>query len=205
MAESVALKGMPMEKKVSYMLDKTYEGLVEVGYNKITLDLVAAKVGVSKGTISYYFNNKEELMTKTLMYISDVVYYEVKQCANGVSDPKQKLLNFVDALWNTYWNNPKYPDIMKVYFDLWFHGLYSKSLYEAACVIDGKLYDLLDQIVLDIYNARGGERTEDVFTKIIVISSVIDGAAKIVLSGTKEIDQDKLVQELKATVLKIVD
>ena len=205
MAESIALKGMPVEKKISYMLDKTYEGLVEVGYNKITLDLVAEKVGVSKGTISYYFNNKEELMAKVFEYMSGIVYTEVKPYANEESDPKQRLVNLVDGLWNAYWKNPKYPDIMKVYFDLWFHGMHNKSLYDAACVTDGRLYDIVYKIVSDIYNAKDEESNEDLFTKVIVISSTIDGAAKIVLSGTKEIDQDKLVQELKATVLKIVD
>ena len=205
MAESVALKGMPMDKKVSYMLDKTYESLVEVGYNKITLDMVAEKVGVSKGTISYYFNNKEELMAKTLEFLSGVVYTDVKSYSNENSDPKQRLVNLVDGFWNSYWKNPKYPDIMKVYFDLWFHGMHNKSLYDAACVTDGRFYDLIYNIVSDIYNAKDEQSNEDLFTKVIVIASVIDGATKIVLSGTKNIDQDKLVQELKATVLKIVD
>jgi AcrR family transcriptional regulator len=205
MAESVALKGMPLEKKVSYMLYKTYEGLVEVGYNKITLDMVAEKVGVSKGTISYYFNNKEELMAKTFEYLSGVVYAEVNQSASEESDPKQRLLNLVDGFWNSYWKNPKYPDIMKVYFDLWFHGMHNKSLYDAVCVTDGRLYDIIYKVVSGIYDAKNEQSNEDLFTKVIVIASTIDGAAKIVLSGTKDIDQDKIVRELKATVLKIVD
>lgn len=210
MAESVALKGMSQEKKVSVMLDRAYEVIAEMGYNRITLDMVAAKVGVSKGTISYHFKNKELLLVRTVEYLSEVILSDVKLLPRGETEPKQRLLNFVEGLWFSYWHNDKYPKIFKVYFDLWFQGINNEELSRVTADIDDKFYQKVIEMLRDVYSQREKEQgiaqlsDKEIFAKAIMINAAIDGASKIVLSGSKDLDSDCLFKEMLRTVSNII-
>lgn len=210
MAESVALKGMSQEKKMSFMLDKAYEVISEVGYNWTTLDMVAEKVGVSKGTISYHFKNKDLLLAQTVEYLAEVVLTDTNLPLDGETEPKQRLLNFAERTWLSYWHNEKYPDIFQVYFDLWFQGVRSEELCRVTAAIDEKFYQKIKELLKDIYNQRENEQgvvqlsDKDIFTRAVMINAAIDGAAKIVLSGSKDLDPECLFKEMLRTVSSII-
>lgn len=211
MAESVALKGMDLEKKISFMLDRAYEVIAEVGYNRTTLDMVAKKVGVSKGTISYHFKNKELLLARTVEHLSEVILADSKPFLTDETEPTQRLLNFVERLWHSYWRNDKYPDIVKVYFDVWFQGVSCEELCRVTADIDEKFYQNFRVLLKDIYSQREKEQRvaqrsdKEIFTKAIMIMAAIDGAAKIVLSGSKDLDTDCLFKEMLSAVSSIID
>lgn len=205
MAESVALKGMDAENKRTFMLDKAYEVLAEVGYNQLTLDMVAEKVRVSKGTISYYFKNKEELIAETYLYLFDSFLADVNKHAAKSSDPKQNLANYIETVWSCYWENAKYPKIFQVYYDLWFQGIYNKRLYEVSMKTDERIIKTLYRLLKNIYNGNSAQKSAEINTKLLTIVALIDGAAKLVLSGPKTVQKENLIQEVKATVMKIID
>lgn len=211
MAESIALKGMSQEKKMSFMLDKAYEVIAEVGYNRTTLDMVAEKVGVSKGTISYHFKNKELLLAQTVEYLAEVVLSDLNLPSDCEIEPKQRLLNFAERIWLSYWQNDKYPDIFQVYFDLWFQGIRSEELCRMTAAIDEKFYKKIIAMLKDIYSQRENEQgivrlsDKEIFSRAIMIIAAIDGAAKIVLSGSKDLDRGCLFKEMLRTVSNIID
>jgi TetR/AcrR family transcriptional repressor of bet genes len=47
-------------------INATLECICEVGIDKITLDMVAAKAGFSKGIVAYYFKTKKQLVIESL-------------------------------------------------------------------------------------------------------------------------------------------
>jgi AcrR family transcriptional regulator len=204
MAESTALKGMSLDDKLTYILDLSYEALAEVGYNKITMEMVAEKVGVSKGTISYYFKNKEELIAKTLTYLADTLFSDVMAGTAESSYPKQKLINYVESSWRHYWNNKRHPEVYKVYYDLWFHGFYNKRLQGVANEIKKNFQSGIRNFIAEIYD-NDILKKERLDIKAIMVAAAIDGAARLVLSGLTNFAPEDLLQELKETVLKIVD
>ena len=210
MAESVALKGMCQEEKRSFMLDKAHEVILEVGYNRTTLDMLAEKIGVSKGTISYHFKNKDELLAQTVEYLSEVIVSNIKLLPKGENEPKQRLINFIERLWCSYWHIDKYPDIFKVYFDLWFQGVRSEELCQVTAAIDEKFYQKIKEMLKDIYSQRENEQgvvqlsDKEIYTRAIMINAAIDGAAKIVLSGSKDLDPECLFKEMLRTVSSII-
>jgi AcrR family transcriptional regulator len=210
MAESAALKGMSQDKKMSVMLDMAYEVIAEMGYNRITLDMVADKVGVSKGTISYHFKNKELLLARTVEHLSEVLLSNITLLPRGENEPKQRLLNFVEQLWLSYWRNDKYPKIIKVYFDLWFQGINSEELFRVTADIDDKFYQKITEMLRDVYSQREKEQgvaqlsDKEIYAKAIMIIAAVDGASKIVLSGSKELDPDCLFKEVLRTVSCII-
>lgn len=210
MAESVALKGMSLEKKLEFMLDKAYEVLAEVGYTRLTLDMVAERVGVSKGTISYHFKNKEQLLVRSVEHISFVVLEEMRIHPNGEIDPKQRLLNFTESLWFSFWHNEKHPEIFKVYMDLWFHGIHNEALSVATNAVDEKFYDEVHELLSAVYEQRKQEgcaeipSDKEIYAKVTLIVATVEGASKIVLSGPKDIDPGLLLEEIVRTVSKIV-
>ena len=51
---------LPEEKQL-YVLNAAMEVFAEYEYKKASTDLIAAKAGVSKGLLFYYFHNKKSL------------------------------------------------------------------------------------------------------------------------------------------------
>jgi AcrR family transcriptional regulator len=204
MAESTALKGMSLDDKLTYILDLSYEALAEVGYNKITMEMVAEKAGVSKGTISYYFKNKEELIAKTLTYLADTLFSDIMAGTAESSYPKQKLINYVESSWRHYWNNKRHPEVYKVYYDLWFHGFYNKRLQGITNEIEKDHQSEIRNFIAEIYD-NDIVKNEKLYIKAIMVTAALDGAARLVLSGLTNFAPEDLLQELKETVLKIVD
>ena len=56
---------LPEEKQLS-VLNAAMEVFAEYEYKKASTDLIAAKAGVSKGLLFYYFHNKKIVVFKDL-------------------------------------------------------------------------------------------------------------------------------------------
>lgn len=47
---------------------------LEIGYEKVSLELVAQKCGITKASVYYYFSNKSTLFTECLSYVMNNAY-----------------------------------------------------------------------------------------------------------------------------------
>ena len=64
---------LPEEKQLS-VLNAAMEVFAEYEYKKASTDLIAAKAGVSKGLLFYYFHNKKSLYLKTYEYMVQTLH-----------------------------------------------------------------------------------------------------------------------------------
>jgi AcrR family transcriptional regulator len=65
------------------------------GYHKTTVEEIAAAVGVSKGTIYYYFKNKEELYLAILREGVDLFHGELLKAAERAVSPQEKIKELI--------------------------------------------------------------------------------------------------------------
>ena len=200
MAESIALKGMPKEKKLKYILDTTYACLAEVGSNNITLDLIAEHAGVSKGTLSYYFKSKEELIVQTLSYLGERYIKTVSLSKAKTDDPRQQLLLEVETLWEFYLNEP---DLMIVYYDLWSQGFYNARYRKATAEIYSEYRELFSEPVRQILIEKNDYSEEHVEVHSSLVAGVIKGVAQEFLLNPGAVDSARLLRGLKESVLKV--
>ena len=57
-----SLKEEQREERTALILQAAYDGLVEKGYYETSMDEIAARVGISKGTLYLHFKSKEDLI-----------------------------------------------------------------------------------------------------------------------------------------------
>jgi TetR/AcrR family transcriptional regulator len=65
------------------------------GYHKTTVEEIAAAIGVSKGTIYYYFKNKEELYLAILREGIDLFHEQLSLAAQSPAGPRDKIKKLI--------------------------------------------------------------------------------------------------------------
>lgn len=65
------------------------------GYHKTTVEEIAAAIGVSKGTIYYYFKNKEELYLAIIREGVDLFYGQLAKAAESTAGPQDKIRKLI--------------------------------------------------------------------------------------------------------------
>lgn len=97
MPVSEALKGMDKEEKLEYILDSAYQCLSRYGSGATTMDLIAEEAGVSKGTLTYYFKNKEDIIVRIASHVANRFYSGIRQRLEGVTDPRERIVLDITA------------------------------------------------------------------------------------------------------------
>ena len=64
-------------------------------FHKVTVDEIAYKAGVGKGTIYLYFNSKEDLFRRVLQYATELYYLNIKESTAEEKDCSSKLRKFI--------------------------------------------------------------------------------------------------------------
>lgn len=69
-------KELPEEKQMA-IINSAMEVFAKNDYKRASTDLIAAKAGISKGLLFYYFHNKQELYLYIYNYASQIVRKEI--------------------------------------------------------------------------------------------------------------------------------
>ncbi len=77
--------------KKQIILDVATRVFSRYGYNKTSLDEVASEAGIAKGTVYYYFSNKEELFM-------NVVEIQVKEFVDSIRNKVREVEGFENKL-----------------------------------------------------------------------------------------------------------
>ena len=76
------------------ILDAALEVFSAYGYRGATLDLIAAKAGLSKPNILYYFDGKEEIHVTLLSQLMET-WLDPLKAMQADGDPRQEILGYV--------------------------------------------------------------------------------------------------------------
>lgn len=85
------------------IVDAALRLILDMGYNQVTLADIAARVGVSKGLISYYFPRKEDVFLAVLDQIVDRLSADFEGFCRADATPSEKLM----MIFNNLFGNEK--------------------------------------------------------------------------------------------------
>src|SRR5262245_26362918 len=79
------------DQKRGELIKATYQVVAEKGYSAVTLQDIAERAGVSKGSTLYYFATKEELFLGALEWIIEKVHARIGEAVAAVDHPVEKV------------------------------------------------------------------------------------------------------------------
>ena len=110
----------------------------EKGPTATTVDEVAARAGVSKGTVYYNFGSKKSMVEGLLSYGVQLVLEHIEEAGEGIEDPRERLLRGTIAALRFLDGNPGFARL--VVAEIWRPGNPESSsdalVRQRAVVID---------------------------------------------------------------------
>jgi len=178
MAESTALKGMTKEEKLELILKASLKCLATHGYSQTTLDLIAEKVGVSKGTLSYYFKNKEELIAAVAIFAGNRILQSFENAVAEFDSPAEKIHAGLSLLAREFSANH---GPLKVYYDLFAQGLFSERLRQLLATITGRFREAFIVFLRAGEDGSTIDSEHNVLIKAALLGCLVDGIVKQII------------------------
>jgi AcrR family transcriptional regulator len=95
-----SLKDRQREERERLILEAAEELLAEKGYHEMSIDEIAARVGVSKGTVYLHFSSKEELVLAYLGRGMRRFMQEATDALNASAAPADKLRSLMELFYS---------------------------------------------------------------------------------------------------------
>jgi AcrR family transcriptional regulator len=95
-----SLKDRQRQERERLVLDAAEELLAEKGYHEMSIDEIAARVGVSKGTVYLHFSSKEELVLAQLERGMRRFIQSVDVVVLSAASPSEKLRSLIELIYS---------------------------------------------------------------------------------------------------------
>ncbi|WP_216829648.1 TetR/AcrR family transcriptional regulator [Alkalihalobacterium elongatum] len=96
------------------ILKAAFHAVADKGFEAVTLQDIADYAGVSKGVTNYYFQNKEDVFSSLLEWVTEQIYKNECQAINDQSTAIKKLEAYIQSVFISPEKNRKF---YKVYLD----------------------------------------------------------------------------------------
>jgi AcrR family transcriptional regulator len=153
------------------LIKATYYEVAEKGYSAVTLQDIAKRAGVSKGSTLYYFATKEDLFLGALEWMVNQFDIRIGQAIAGVEDPVEK----VGALIGTIFANAQESrQFFLAYSDFVSIGTRNKRFHD----LNAKFYDGCcghNREVIEAGMNAGVFRQVDVEEASAMMRALVDG------------------------------
>jgi AcrR family transcriptional regulator len=165
------------------------------------MERMAEEANVSKGTLTYYFKNKEDITCRIASHVASKFFGEVRQALEGMNDPRERLLRAIELLWTGY---KGLPELITGYYDLWAQSFYYPALREQVVAIYTDFRSLfLDELVR--LSREVGSDGAGLLSDVILIAGVVDGVAIQFFLEPELTDWDRVLARLKKIVSTMLD
>jgi AcrR family transcriptional regulator len=81
------------------LIKATYLEVAEKGYSAVTLQDIATRAGVSKGSTLYYFATKEDLFLGALEWLVERMHGRIQAAVEAAADPESKIRAVLDTVF----------------------------------------------------------------------------------------------------------
>ena len=88
-----SFRARKIEKKKQEIMRSAATVLAEKGYNGTTMEEIAAKLLMTKGSMYYYFKNKDDLLYQCHQMIMEISLDRIEKVVNSDLNPIEKLRN----------------------------------------------------------------------------------------------------------------
>ncbi|MCD6582759.1 MAG: TetR/AcrR family transcriptional regulator [Desulfuromusa sp.] len=187
MAESLALKGLPKKDKLEYILEVTSKCFEDVGYNQITMDFIAERAEVSKGTLTYYFRSKEGLISSLIQHHAVKLLKSLRDGIDKAVTPEEKLRIGVELIWNAFYHDS---ERLRAYRDLSAQAFFNSNLRTEIVRVERDMRELLVGPIRDILSAKPAFNEKAVAMRAGMIIGAIGGLVQQIVLDPESFSVD---------------
>ena len=128
------------------LIKATYQEVAEKGYSAVTLQDIAKRAGVSKGSTLYYFATKEDLFLGALEWIIEEVHERIHKAIASADNPVAKMKAVIGVVFGNAQESRQfflaYSDFISIGTrNRRFHDLNAR-FYEGCCGHDREIIEL---------------------------------------------------------------
>ncbi|MBM7867715.1 TetR family transcriptional regulator [Heliobacterium gestii] len=106
-------------RKVEQIFQGAVDIFAEKGFDRATMDEVAERSGVAKGTLYYHFDGKEDLIAFLMEEGTERLSEYIREAVAGTEDPIEQLRQAIHALVRFFDQNRDFCQLMLV--GVWFN------------------------------------------------------------------------------------
>ncbi|HKX29652.1 MAG TPA: TetR/AcrR family transcriptional regulator [Blastocatellia bacterium] len=127
------------------LIKATYLEVAEKGYSAATLQDIAKRAGVSKGSTLYYFATKEDLFLGALEWMVERVHDRIGRAAAEVEDPIEKVQAVINTIFASAHESRQFFLAYSEFVSIGarhkrFHDLNAK-FYHGCCGLDREIIE----------------------------------------------------------------
>lgn len=153
------------------LIKATYYEVAEKGYSAVTLQDIAKRAGVSKGSTLYYFATKEELFLGALEWMVERVHARIGEAVAAVDDPIEKVKTVIHTIFHSAQESRQfflaYSDFVSIGTrNKRFHDLNAR-FYAGCCGTD--------RMIIEQGIAAGAFRRIDIDDASSMVRALVDG------------------------------
>ena len=201
MPRSDALRGMAREEKLEHLLDAAFRCFSLYGFSGTTMERIADEAGVSKGTLTYYFESKEDIACRVAAHVAAQFHGQVRQALDVLKDPRERLIRAIELFWAGYIGRP---EVITGYYDMWAQSFFHPALKEEVIAIVTDFRRIfLDELIR--LSAQAGPDGERLLSDAVLIAGVVDGVATQFFREPELTDWDRVLARLKKIVSTMLD
>lgn len=188
------------EASIHALLEAAFGLFVSQGYRQTSVDEVAERAGLSKGSVYFYFASKEGLLDTLFDQIEEIVIERMlKTLSTAGPTASAKIAAFINAQAELGVSNPDHV-LLLILISLEFHGK-SGAIEHRVLGIYARMYTALEDVVAQ--GRRDGEFRADMPVKeqVAIIVAGHDGTFLEWHRRRIHFDGAELVRALRLSIL----
>ncbi len=159
------------EQRRDELIRATYHEVAEKGYSAVTLQDIATRAGVSKGSTLYYFASKEDLFLAALEWMVVHNHARIRRAVEAVDDPVEKVRA---AIASIFANAQESRQFFLAYSDFVSIGARNKRFHD----LNARFYhgcSGIDREIIELGVSTGAFRSVSIDDASSMSRALIDG------------------------------
>lgn len=128
------------------ILFSAYELVSTKGYANVSLRNIADHAKVVLSQVTYYFKNKEGLMTAVVKMMADKFIQEIEEVLKSGDSSKEKMMSLTQYYKDILTNNPS---LLRIFYDLTAMSLWSEKFSKLLDGLFEKLTSLIQTYIIE--------------------------------------------------------
>ena len=193
---------MDKDKKKENILAAVINVIAEKGYDNTTINAISEKAKVSRGILHYYFEDKEDLVSKALQNNVDVMIKGAKGLLHEGKTPEQISSVFVDFVRNNAKSNATYYRFLYEMFCLRWQSIKIKKVLSQC---HSKVFEFIcDELSRLNHEKILSLRPSDIPQRSYLLMSLADGLIFHMIQDDQFDMNKKFWDQTKKMVLDII-
>ena len=179
------------EERRSQILDAATKVFARFGFNKARMDDIVEESGLSKGTLYWYFDSKDDIIIAILKRILSYEFRKLESIRDSDASARQRLEEFVAFMVKDV---DRLMPIMPLFYDFFALGLRQKKVRLVLAELLKMMNDTMAPIIRDGIE-KGEFRAVDVNEATLAVGAMLEGTMVVWTYDPDEVD---VLKQLKA-------